>query len=234
MKVDRDTGAVLAGPFEPVYVYEAPVRLWHWVMATCIVVLMVTGYLIGSPPPAIGGEASEHYLFGYIRFAHFTAAFVFAIMFVVRVYWAYVGNTWSRQIFAPPLWKKKWWLEMIEVQKYYGFMKEEGTAYVGHNPMAQAAMTFMYVLGTIFMIFTGFALYSEGLGSGSWADLLFGWVIPLFGQSQDVHTWHHLGMWYLILFTMIHVYLVFREDIMSEATIISTMVNGLRIFKKKS
>ena len=234
MKIDRDTGAVLAGPFETVYVYEAPVRLWHWVMATCMVVLAITGYLIGSPPPSVGGEASEHYVFGTIRFAHFTAAFVFAIMFVVRVYWAFVGNRWSRQIFVPPLWKVKWWREMIEVQKYYAFMKEEGTAYVGHNPMAQAAMFFMYVLGTIFMIFTGFALYSEGLGRGSWADRLFGWVIPLFGQSQDVHTWHRLGMWYLVLFTMIHLYLVFREDIMSGATIISTMVNGLRIFKKRS
>ncbi len=32
-----------------VYVYEAPVRLWHWVNALAILVLMVTGYLIGSP-----------------------------------------------------------------------------------------------------------------------------------------------------------------------------------------
>ncbi len=35
-----------------VYVYEAPVRLWHWTNALCILVLIVTGYLIGSPLPA--------------------------------------------------------------------------------------------------------------------------------------------------------------------------------------
>ena len=33
----------------PEYVYEAPVRLWHWINAACILVLAVTGYLIGSP-----------------------------------------------------------------------------------------------------------------------------------------------------------------------------------------
>ena len=45
-----------AGPLEPIYVYEAPVRLWHWVMMVAMFVLAATGYLIGSPPPAIGGE----------------------------------------------------------------------------------------------------------------------------------------------------------------------------------
>ena len=58
-----------------VYVYEAPVRIWHWVNALAITVLAVTGYLIGSPPPSLPGEASEHFLMGYIRFAHFAAAY---------------------------------------------------------------------------------------------------------------------------------------------------------------
>ena len=38
---------------EAVYVYQAPVRLWHWVNAFSILVLGITGYLIGSPPPAV-------------------------------------------------------------------------------------------------------------------------------------------------------------------------------------
>jgi Ni/Fe-hydrogenase 1 B-type cytochrome subunit len=68
----------------PVYVWQVPVRIWHWVMALAMVVLCVTGYFIGSPLPSVGGEASNHYLFGYIRFAHFAAAYVFAITFVLR------------------------------------------------------------------------------------------------------------------------------------------------------
>ncbi len=33
-----------------VYVWELPVRIFHWVNATVIVVLCITGYLIGHPP----------------------------------------------------------------------------------------------------------------------------------------------------------------------------------------
>ena len=33
------------------YVFEAPVRIWHWLHALSIVVLAVTGYLIANPLP---------------------------------------------------------------------------------------------------------------------------------------------------------------------------------------
>ena len=68
-----------------VYVYEAPVRLWHWLNALSIVVLAITGYLIASPLPSVAGEASEHYLMGYIRFTHFAAAYIFAVGFLARI-----------------------------------------------------------------------------------------------------------------------------------------------------
>jgi Ni/Fe-hydrogenase 1 B-type cytochrome subunit len=219
---------------KPVYVWEAPVRLWHWVMAIAMVVLAVTGYLIGSPLPSVTGEASDYYLLGYIRFAHFAAAYVFTIFLLVRIYWVFVGNKFAREIFLVPLamLKLSWWRGLIDQGLYYAFLKEEARSYQGHNPLAQVAMFFMYLAGSLFMIVTGFALYGEGTGMGSWQYTLFSsWVIPLFGQSQDVHTWHHLGMWYLILFTIMHVYLVFREDIASRETVISTMVNGWRVPK---
>ena len=40
------------------YVYEAPVRLWHWVNAASIVILAVTGYFIATPLWSTPGEAS--------------------------------------------------------------------------------------------------------------------------------------------------------------------------------
>ena len=81
------------------------------------------------------------------------------------------------------------------------------------------------------MIITGLALYAEGQGTATWWYDAFGWIIPLFGQSQDVHTWHHLGMWYTLIFVMIHIYIVIREDIMSRQSLISTMINGWRTWK---
>jgi Ni/Fe-hydrogenase 1 B-type cytochrome subunit len=81
------------------------------------------------------------------------------------------------------------------------------------------------------MIVTGFALYGEGAQMGSWQERMFGWVIPLFGQSQDVHTWHHLGLWGMVMFVTVHVYAAVREDIMGRSSIISTMISGRRAFK---
>ena len=61
----------------------------------------------------------------------------------------------------------------------------------------------------------------------------FGWVNVLLGGSQMVRTIHHLAMWYLLLFALVHMYMVFREDIMSGETIVGTMVSGIRMFKRE-
>ena len=50
-------------------------------------------------------------------------------------------------------------------------------------------------------------------------------------NSHYVHTYHHLGMYWLIIFMMIHIYVAIREDIMSRQSIVSTMISGHRTFK---
>jgi Ni/Fe-hydrogenase 1 B-type cytochrome subunit len=215
----------------PAYVWEAPVRLWHWLMALCMIVLWTTGYFIGTPLASTPGEASENFLMGWIRFAHFSAAYTFAALFLMRVYWAIVGNKYAREIFLVPVFmlSARWWKSFFRVVGHYMFIRPRNDWHAGHNPLAMAAMFGMYVLGTVFMIVTGFALYGEGLGQGSWAFTLFSsWVIPLFGQPQGVHTWHHMCAWYLFWFTIVHLYFVVREDITSGLTVISTMINGWR------
>jgi Ni/Fe-hydrogenase 1 B-type cytochrome subunit len=212
-------------PKFPAYVWEAPVRLWHWLMATCMVVLIVTGYFIGSPLPSVPGEASDNFLLGYIRFAHFAAAYVFAVILL----------GWAREIFVVPwsMLQPAFWKGVITHVRYYLFIENNPPAYVGHNPLAALAMFWMFVVGSVFMIVTGFALYGEGAGMESWQYRLFSsWVIPLFGQSQDVHTWHHLGMWYQVLFILVHVYTLFREDFYSRETVVSTMLSGFRYSKR--
>jgi len=217
---------------EAVYVYQAPVRIWHWVQAFAILALAVTGYLIGSPLPSLGGEASDYFLFGWIRYIHFVAAYITVIGFVFRVYWAFVGNSHVREIFLPPVWRSSFWVGVWHEILWYAMLVKEPKKYEGHNPLAVLTMHFMYVWGIVFMIVTGFALYGEGAGYDSWQFQWFSsWVIPLFGQSQDVHTWHHMGMWVIIVFVMIHVYVAVREDIMSRQSIISSMISGWRQFK---
>lgn len=215
-----------------VYVYEAPLRLWHWVNALAIIVLAVTGYFIASPLPSVPGEASDNFLMGYIRFAHFVAGYFLGIGFVARIYWAIAGNSHSRQLFTLPLTNRAWWSEVAYELRWYLFLERTPKKYVGHNPLAQLAMFLLFVIPVVFLIVTGFALYGEGTQEGSWAHTMFtSWVIPLMGQSQDVHTWHHLTAWVVVCFIIVHVYVAIREDIMSRQSIISSMVSGWRMFK---
>lgn len=215
-----------------VYVYEAPVRLWHWTNAAAIMVLIVTGYLIGSPPPTmIVGEATHQFVFGYIRFAHFAAAMIMTVGFFGRIYWAFVGNHHSKQMFMLPFWKRGWWAEVWHEIKWYAFLEKKPKKYVGHNPLAQIAMFFFMTVGMTFMIVTGFALYAEGAGQGGFFDTIFGPLRDAIGNSQVLHQIHHLGMWFILIFMMIHIYAAIREDIMSRQSMVSTMISGTRTFK---
>ena len=227
-----DERAVTSAPqVRSVYVYEAPVRIWHWINASAILVLCITGYLIGSPLSSVSGEASDHFQMGYIRFAHFAAGYVFAVGLIGRVYWAFVGNHHAREMVTLPVLRLAYWREVWAMLSWYLFLRPRPNQYVGHNPMARLMMFVGYFLVSIFMLVTGFALYGEGLQTGSWADRMFGWVIPLLGQSQGVHTWHHLGMWAMVLFVIVHIYAAIREDIMGRQSIVSTMISGYRTFK---
>lgn len=220
-----------ASSIKSVYVYEAPVRVWHWVNALAITVLAITGYFIGSPLPTMPGEASDHFVMGYIRFAHFAAGYLLAVGLLGRIYWAVVGNHHAREIFWVPIFQRAYWHELLGMLKWYAFLAERPGRFVGHNPLARFAMVFGFLLLVLFMIVTGFALYGEGAQMGSWQERLFGWVIPLMGQSQDVHTWHHLGLWGLVIFVILHVYAAIREDIMGRSSVVSTMISGHRTFK---
>lgn len=218
-------------PSEPVYVYEKPVRLWHAVNGLAILVLAATGYLIADPLASPPGEASENYLMGTIRFAHFSAAYILAVGLLGRIYWAFVGNEHARALFLPPIHRPEFWSGVWREARWYLFLEKEPAKHVGHNPLAALALFGFYVLGTLFMIVTGFALYGEGTGAGSWASNWFGWVIPLFGGSQNLHSWHHLGMWYLLVFILIHVYVAIREEHLSRQSMLGTITTGWRRFK---
>jgi Ni/Fe-hydrogenase 1 B-type cytochrome subunit len=231
MQVERWTGRVTGGPLEDTYVYEAPVRIWHWVTVLCLLVLGTTGYVIGSPPPAVSGEAVDSFFFGWIRTVHFVTAFILIAAFIFRVYWAFAGNHHARAIFVPPLWSFAFWRGMFSQTAYYLFLRDRSERWVGHNPVAQVATFVMFTLGTIVLIFTGLGLYAQGFGWGSTWMNLFGWVTVLAGTPQAVRTAHHLAMWYVLVFVLIHIYMVFREDIMGESSIVSMMVNGIRLWK---
>src|SRR5512140_856714 len=216
-----------------VKVYGWGLRTWHWATAGCIVALAITGYLIGSPPPSIGGEASDHFMFGTIRFIHFGAGMVLAVAFLFRILLAFAGGPLHREIFLPRLDKPRFRRDFVAEAKWYMFLRSEPNPTVGHNPIAQIVMFLFFVLPAAFMVTTGLSLYAEGEGQGSLLDRLFGWVGPALGGSQQMHTLHHLTMWAIVVFVILHVYAVVREDVLGGQSTLSVIVSGYRYFRGK-
>ena len=210
--------------FKRVYVWEFPVRLYHWVNALCVVVLCLTGYLIGKPLAiTYSSEAYQQYWFGTVRFLHFVTAFVFFFNFLVRIYWGFVGNTYARWTNFIPT-KPSQWREMVKVFKL-DILQEHGQRLItiGHNALA-GTIYFLSFLAFLFQSLTGFALYSSM--SHSWLPRMFAWITPIMGGDFAVRQWHHVFMWFFILFVLIHVYLVFYHDYIEGRGTTSSMVGG--------
>lgn len=213
------------------FVYGWAIRLWHWTTALFILALSVSGWLIAHPPPAIGGEASDWYVFGYVRFIHFASGLLLVVGFLARLYlgWARRGHT--LEIFWVPLWDRAYLKELVHEIRWYAFLETRPKKYVGHNPLARFAMVTGFTTMIVILMWTGLALYGEQQGTESWTFFWFGWSFDLLGSSQAVRSLHHLAFWGMLVFTVTHVYAVFREDITSRQTIITSMVNGWRYFK---
>ena len=214
-----------------VYVWGVPVRFYHWLNFLAVVVLSVTGYLIGRPLAIQrAAEASYSYWFGTVRFLHFAAAYVFFFNFLFRIYWGFVGNrfaSWKNFI----IYRKEQVREIAEVLKVDILQaRVKPMDAVGHNALAGFTY-FLVFLAFLFQSLTGFGMYSAM--SDAWLPRLFAWVVPLMGGDFAVRQWHHMFMWFFVLFAMIHVYLVFYHDYVEGRGVISSMAGGWKFVEKR-
>ena len=210
--------------YRRVYVWELPVRAYHWINAITLTLLIITGYLIGAPIRAFAAvEAYQQYWFGWIRFIHFASAYVYAFNFLARIYWGFVGNKYARWNNFFPLTRKQR-REIVDVVKTDVLQtKMHGEISTGHNSLA-AFIYFLTFLAFCAQAITGFALYSRM--SHSWIPQLFTWIVPLLGGEMAVRHLHHILMWFFVGFIIVHIYLSFYHDYIEGRGTISSIVGG--------
>jgi len=214
-----------------VYVWQQPVRIYHWVNALTILILCVTGYLIGAPLAIQHGtEASFNYWFGVIRFVHFATAYLFFFNFLFRLYWGFVGNKYAKWNNYVPITKKQW-IDIFKVLKVDIFQIETGPfETIGHNSLASTTY-FITFLAFVLQSFTGFGMYAAM--SPGWFPKLFAWFVPLVGGDLPARHIHHILMWIFILFAIIHIYLVFYHDYIERNGVTSSMIGGWKFIEQK-
>ncbi len=211
------------------YIWQFPVRLAHWMNVLAVVVLFSSGLYISWPVLSPNGEAYNHFVMGTVRMLHFLAAYVMLAAFLLRVYWFYMGNNYSRSGF-PFVWKREWWADLMAQTKQY-LRLERGHVHLGHNALAGLAYT-VFVIGLGWcQIFTGFAMYAENNPGGFW-DRLLGWVIPLCGGSFVVRMWHHTFAWGFVVFAILHLYIVLYDSYQFRNGLISSMISGFKFYEK--
>lgn len=220
--------------YKRVYVWELPVRIFHWINVLCITVLAITGFIIADPPAILSGaEASESYWFGTVRFIHFGTAYIFFFNMLFRIYWAFVGNRFANwKSFLP--FSQKMRRNILHVLKVDILLQHDKTndvrnISVGHNAVAAISYVGLFVVAVV-QVITGFGLYASM--SGWWLADLFNWVVPLFGGDFMVRTIHHIATWVFIFFTLVHVYLVFYHDWLEGRGEVSSMFGGYKFVQE--
>lgn len=219
----------LSEQIETRYVWELPVRIWHAFGGLSILVLAATGFWIAWPPFSLQGEASDHFLNGWIHQIHYAAAYVFLFSFLLRCYWFFAGNNYARSGF-PFFWRASWWKALIEQMKEYLTLHIE-TRFIGHNQLGALSYLFSILALGIGEILTGFAMYGESNPDGFWSKLT-GWLIPMVGGSFRLHHWHHLFTWAILIFVLIHIYIVMLDTAYLKNGLMASIFTGQKFVRK--
>lgn len=219
--------------YKRLYVWEKPVRVFHWINALSITILVATGFIIANPPAInLSREATFAFWFGIIRAIHFITAYFLIGNYLFRIYWAFVGNKFANwRNFFP--YTKKGLQNIIHVLKVDIFLMRDKehklhNISIGHNYLA-AFSYFILTLIILLQAATGLCLMSDT--SSWWFPNMFAWINGLFGSNIVVRYVHHFSTWIIIAFALVHIYLVFFHDYVEARGETSAMVSGYKFVR---
>ncbi|MEZ4414961.1 MAG: Ni/Fe-hydrogenase, b-type cytochrome subunit [Gemmatimonadota bacterium] len=208
-----------------VYVWEAPVRLTHWLIVGSMLVLAVTGIFIGTPLSLASGEARDHFIMGTVRVVHFYAAIVFSLAVLSRIVWMFRGNRYARwDQFIPTRRERR--RDISGMLRFYLFLDREPPPNLGHNPLA--GMAYLAVFGLyLVMILTGLGMYAAYAPVGS-SFRAFLFVGPMLGGLQRLHLIHHVAMWLLLGFAAHHIWSAVEVSTVEANNTLESIVTGYK------
>jgi Ni/Fe-hydrogenase 1 B-type cytochrome subunit len=212
---------------EPVYIWEVPVRLTHWILFFSILILSFTGYYIGHPFISVSGPAKDHFVMGTARAIHLYTAIVFGLAVLVRIYWLFAGNQYARLFQLIPLTRERW-SNLWDSVLFFCFIKRRPVPYAGHDALAGAAYAVFIALYLV-LIGTGLALYTAIAGQGS-PFQVFDFLVPMFGGLQIARLLHHICMWLVLILAIVHVYSVFLWSMVENAGEVDSIFSGYKFF----
>jgi Ni/Fe-hydrogenase 1 B-type cytochrome subunit len=189
------------GPTVGLYVWQYPIRLFHWGMILSLAVLSFTGYYIHDP--FIVGQVKYPFLMAWFRFTHEIFGMILIALFVMRIALFLQGNRWVGWRQYVPLHASQF-REMLNVMKFYCFINPKPVSKIGHNAMAAFSYIGIYSLFLVEIV-TGLVLYNRLRHSGVLGALV-GWV-PGVISVQNLRLIHFFLMFIFVAFGVFHVHL---------------------------
>jgi len=219
------------GPeLDRVYVWEFPVRATHWILFYSILILCGTGYYIGHPFISVSGAAKDHFVMGTVRAVHLYTAIVFSLAVLVRIYWFFAGNQYARLSEFIPFSRRR--LRGIrETFLYFCFLGREPYIYPGHDALGGVSYLIIFMIYLV-KIATGLALYTVVASAGS-PFQVFDFLAPLFGGLQMARLIHHVLMWVVLIFAVLHIYCVFLLSLIQHYGEIDSIFTGYKFFRQQ-
>ncbi len=210
-------------PRHRAYIWEFPVRFSHWINAFSILFLSVTGYYISNP--FMHAISSNEYIMGWMRFIHFTTAYVFLMSMLIRIYWSFMGNKYAcwKEFFPYNTPKKR--RDFVKAIKFYCLISKEPPYCAGHAPLASFTYFFIFLF-FIFEVVSGFAIYSVNHSGAIWT-ILGGWLLNIM-YLPTIRLYHHLVMYAILIFVPIHVYATWYMDPHEKNGLVSSMFSGYK------
>jgi Ni/Fe-hydrogenase 1 B-type cytochrome subunit len=215
---------------ERVYIWELPVRLTHWLIFFSVLILSATGYYLGHPFITVPGPARDHFVMGTVRAVHMYTAIVFTLAVLVRIYWLFAGNEYARlKDFIP--WSRRRLHSVWNSFLYYSFIRRHPDDYPGHNGLAGASYALIFLI-YVLLIATGLALYTVDASVSS-PFQVFDFLVPWFGGLQMARLIHHVCMWVVLVFAVLHLYFVFLSSVIEHFGTFDSIFSGYKFMPKR-
>ena len=206
------------------YLFSPFLRIFHWIMASQIVILFVTGLLITKPMDvAVTEPVYSITSMDLVRDIHFLAAFILTASLILKIY-GFIINKGDRLF--PRVWEGHFYEETVDVALHYMLIRPHHAPFL-RNPLARSSYAGLYVM-LLIEVLTGFAMYLMANPS-SMFGVLFGWVNTLVGSEMMTHYIHHYVAWFIIIFAIGHMYMVIRAEFMEGESEVSSMFSGKKI-----
>lgn len=212
--------------------YSATYRWQHWIRALSIVILTVTGFYLAVPfVTPVPADEPTNFMYALFRSTHIIVGFIFIAAIFIKSYLFLFAKKHVNEraalkdLINPVVWVKQMGFYLL-ISKH---PKLKGV----YNPMQFVAYIGFYILA-FGLIITGLILFvhvhHEGLGAFLYEPMRN--IEVMLGGLAVVRELHHILMWGVILFVVIHIYIAVYNAIFIREGTIDAIISGVKWHKR--